>query len=406
MQQLPTIGLYLHIPFCRQICHYCDFAKTALYSDATEDAYWRWLSEHLDVWLTAWQRWGYPVQFSTVFLGGGTPSLYTRRWSALFDQFEPYLTADAEITMEANPDDCTMANLKAWQTLGINRLSLGVQSFQPAGLQQLTRTHSPQTGHQAIDRAASVIGNVNCDLIYGWPGQTPQMWRDDINSALQAGVCHLSLYNLTFEPGTVLGRRYHRGRMSATAEDDLAHFYELACHLLAEYGFEHQEVSNWARAGYACRHNWCYWSDQPYLGLGTGAHSYLKPENWPWGLRFSFPKRLQAVLQKKRSPCYDDMNSLLESLPVSIEAERTSEAWLLETISCGLRSKLGIKPQALARQTNSVFQPRPAIQRGLSEGSLIWSAADDSLWLRPAEWFRETSWSLEVALSFLPQHAT
>lgn len=398
------IGLYLHIPFCRHLCHYCDFAKTANYSEKLENRYWERLAQSLELCLSdAQSRW-FPagLRIRSVFLGGGTPSLYDKEWSTIFSIFRPYLKADAEITLEANPDDMLPSKLECWQELGINRLSLGIQSFQSKGLKFLTRQHSAQEARQAVSQALSYMDNVNIDLIYGWPSQTCELWRDDLAIATELGVKHLSLYNLGYEAGTPMGRRVIRGALEPMPEEEQLALYELARSFLASRGFEHEEVSNWARPGYSCQHNWLYWSDQPYLGLGLGAHGYFHHPDWPWGLRYSFPKRLTSLLNHEIIPSYDDLPAFLHSLGADCEVDRSGESWLLETVGCGLRSRLGIDIRAIERRLGQRFQPRPLIETGLEKGWLSWNPAG-RLVLSPQEWFREISWSLELSLSFAPQ---
>jgi len=400
------IGLYLHIPFCRHLCHYCDFAKTANFSEEVEKQYWQWLTGSLKHWLAAQSRW-YPdgLKFKSVFLGGGTPSLYDQQWQQVFDLIRPYLTSAAEVTIEANPDDMTPVKLAIWRALGINRLSLGVQSFQEPGLAFLTRRHSPQEARRAILQAAEYIDNINVDLIYGWPGQKHDDWLADLSTAVDLKVTHLSLYNLSFEAGTPFGRRVARGALDPMVDSEQAELYQLACSYLATHGLEHQEVSNWAKPGFACQHNWIYWKDQSYLAFGVGAHGYIHHPDWPWGLRYKFPKRLTTVLKHEDTVCHENIRSFLHSLGAESETDRDGESWLLETIGCGLRTRLGVDVQNIEQRTGRLFRPRPIILTAMARNWFIWSECG-RLTLSPEEWFRETSWSVELALSFEPQIVT
>ncbi|MFW7379534.1 MAG: radical SAM family heme chaperone HemW [Oligoflexus sp.] len=401
-----SVGLYLHIPFCRHLCHYCDFAKTANFSASLEQQYWQWLVGSISQWLAAQNHW-FPdgLQFKSVFLGGGTPSLYAKEWQQVFEKIAPYILDDAEVTIEANPDDMTAEKLQIWRDLGINRLSIGIQSFQESGLRFLTRWHRPQEACHAIEQAAKYMKNINIDLIYAWPGQSEKDWLADLSQAVQSSVCHLSLYNLSYESGTPIGRRVIRGVLDPMEEAKQAGFYQVACDFLATHGFEHQEVSNWAKPGFSCQHNWIYWNDQPYLAFGLGASGYLHHKDWPWGLRYQYPKRLPSLLHKQNETDQTDLPSFLQSLGASCEISRDGESWMLETIGCGLRSRLGIDVKHIEERLSRQFEPRPLIQEAMHRGWLRWNN-HGRLTLSPKEWFRETSWSLELALSFEPQIVT
>lgn len=273
--------LYLHIPFCRHKCGYCDFNAYAGMDRLIPE-----YVENLIGELEAARR-RLPFEpLATVYLGGGTPSLLgpdqigrllaaVRR---LFD-VEPL----AEVTLEANPASTDEAKLAAWLEGGVNRLSLGVQGFDPRALAVLERrTDGAQA--EAAYRLARAAGfeNVSLDLIYGVPFQSPESWRGTVRRAAQLGPEHLSCYCLSFEEGTLLHRRRERGLLSEPAPDLQWDHLEVAVQELAGSGFERYEVSNWSRPGFESRHNRAYWSCRPVYGAGAGAHSYASDGERAW----------------------------------------------------------------------------------------------------------------------------
>ncbi len=269
---MDPLSLYLHIPFCRQRCSYCDFNTYTTLGDL-KMAYAQALAAEIRQVGGGARR---PAH--TLFFGGGTPSLMTRSelahiLTAVETHFQ--LSADAERTLEANPETVDLAYLMALRELGINRLSFGVQSAIPNELALLGREHDFQTVVQAVAWArAAGFDNLNLDLIYGLPGQTLAAWETTVRAALALEPEHLSLYCLTIEPGTPMQRWLHAGQMAAPDADLAAEQYDLACTWLESAGFEHYEISNWARPGRQCQHNLTYWRNQEYLGLGAGAHGH------------------------------------------------------------------------------------------------------------------------------------
>lgn len=266
------LSLYLHVPFCDVKCGYCDFNSYAgleslvpAYTEALLEEIRRW-SPHVR---------GYAVH--TVFFGGGTPSLLPlheleRILAALRDAFA--LIPDPEVSLEANPGTVDEPYLRGLRALGVNRLSLGVQSFHDDELAALDRIHTAAEAEAAF-RAARAAGfdNVNLDLIFGLPGQTLERWAANVRRALALRPEHLSLYALTVEEGTPLAAQVRRGAVPAPDPDLQADMYELADGLLTEHGYVQYEISNWSLPGRRCRHNLTYWENRPYLGLGPGAHS-------------------------------------------------------------------------------------------------------------------------------------
>lgn len=291
-----TVSLYIHIPFCRHRCAYCDFNTYTGLGDL-QHAYAEALAgEIAQVGQAGRQEAGAPLHARTVFFGGGTPSLMTPADLGLIlqsvrEQFD--LASTAEITMEANPGTVDGPYLEAVRALGVNRLSFGMQSAVEAELALLERSHDYATVQEAIalSRAAG-FDNVSLDLIYGLPGQTLDSWRESLDAALALAPDHLSLYCLTIEPGTPMQRWLLEGRIAAPDPDLASEQYDLACARLAAEGWEHYEISNWARPGRACRHNLTYWRNEPYLGLGAGAHGYAG------GTRYENVKQPRTYLRR------------------------------------------------------------------------------------------------------------
>jgi putative oxygen-independent coproporphyrinogen III oxidase len=283
-------GFYVHVPFCRVRCGYCDFntytatelgpgASQAGYADAAvaEVRFARRVLGDADV----------PV--STVFFGGGTPTLLppadlTRVVAAIGEEFG--LTADAEVTTESNPDSVSAEDLARLRRGGINRISFGMQSAVPHVLDVLDRTHDPRRVPRVVQWAREAgFEQVSLDLIYGTPGESVQDWRASLEAALACGPDHLSAYSLIVEDGTALARRIRRGEVAMPDDDDLADKYLLADEVLDAAGLGWYEVSNWARSPQArCRHNLAYWTGGDWWGVGPGAHSHVGGVRW-WNVK-------------------------------------------------------------------------------------------------------------------------
>ena len=273
-------GIYAHVPFCSALCPYCDFAvvvgrgdRHAAYCDALiEEA-----RAQRDV-----------PEATSLFIGGGTPTVLSP--DLLRDLVEGIrdalpLAGDAEITIEANPESVSDDGMRAAVEAGVNRVSIGAQSFAPHVLHALGRTHSVDQISSAVRTArAAGIGNVSLDLIYGTNGETIEDWTDSIGKAIREGVDHISAYALTIEAATPFGKAVARGAMNEPDQDDLAAKYEIACTTLERAGYHHYEISNWARPGSESRHNLLYWMQGDYVGLGIGAHSHREGRRW-WNTR-------------------------------------------------------------------------------------------------------------------------
>ena len=276
---LETVSLYLHIPFCHTRCYYCDFNTYAGILPLREPYVRALLTEIELAGKLAQSADGTSRRSRTIFFGGGTPSLLTvaqitRLLKACRRAFA--VDEDAEITLEANPGTLSFEQLAGLHAAGINRLSMGAQSFDAELLKALGRIHSPAEITQAVHNArAAGFTSINLDFMFGLPGQTMRHWQATLDQALALHPDHFSLYSLIIEEGTPFYTWTHEGRITPGDEDLCADMYEYADERLQAAGYENYEISNWARPGHQSRHNMTYWQNLPYLGMGAGAHSYF-----------------------------------------------------------------------------------------------------------------------------------
>ena len=311
-------GVYVHIPFCASRCDYCDFATWTDRDHLIDDYVAACVTD-----LTRRRESGQPVATS-VFFGGGTPSLIAaEQLTRILDVIER--TVDAEVTVECNPDSVDAAKLGAYRRSGVDRLSFGVQSMVPRVLAALGRTHDPANVRTAIAGARDAgFARLSVDLIYGTPGESPDDWQRSLDGALALGVDHVSAYALTVEPATALGRQVAAG--APAPDDDLqADAYIRADDVFAAAGLEWYEVSNWARAGEACRHNELYWSGGEYVGIGCAAHGHTDGRRW-WNVRT--PERYIAAISS---------NAPATAGSEELEPEMRAE----EAFSLALRTRAG-----------------------------------------------------------------
>lgn len=320
--------LYLHVPFCVRRCSYCDFAVDVV-RRAPVDAWLDAISAELAL-LAETESWELPLRLRTVYVGGGTPSLLgAGAMEALRRRLEPYvrLSEDVEWSVEANPESFDEAVARGWREAGVNRLSLGAQTFHEGALRWMGRLHGPEGAVRAVEAARRAgIENVSIDLIFGLPARLGRDWGTDLSRVLELDLPHISLYGLTAEPATPLGRWVGEGREVLADEEAYAAEYLLAAERLAAAGYVHYEVSNFARPGRESRHNSAYWTGEAYLGLGPSAHSYLPPER-RWNLRGWAAYR--SALAEGRSPV--DSRETVEG--AAVELERT---WLALRTRAGL----------------------------------------------------------------------
>ncbi|MDO7873450.1 radical SAM family heme chaperone HemW [Hymenobacter sp. ASUV-10] len=292
-------GLYLHIPFCKQACHYCDFHFST--SLAAKPQMVAAISKELELrrnYLVANE----PLQ--TIYFGGGTPSLLTSdELNRIFEAIHAHFTVapQAEITLEANPDDLSATKLAELAASPINRISIGLQSFHEPHLRLMNRAHSAEESTTAVRRAQDAgFENISVDLIYGVPAPGHHIWEADLANVLNLKVPHISAYALTIEPGTALGHRTKKGTFIPPPDDFVATQFEMLLAELRRHGYEQYEISNFCQPGRESRHNSNYWRGVPYLGLGPSAHSYD-------GLNRQFnlannPQYLRAILEQGTVP--------------------------------------------------------------------------------------------------------
>jgi oxygen-independent coproporphyrinogen-3 oxidase len=324
------VSAYLHIPFCRRRCFYCDFPISVVGErrDRTPSQsippYLAALTQEIN--LTASRHALHPLQ--TVFFGGGTPSLLhpeqiDQLLTALDRTFG--LAAGVEIAMEIDPGTFTFEQLQGYRAAGVNRFSLGAQAFQDELLHVCGRSHTVADIHEAVEMIRRAqIDNFSLDLISGLPHQTREQWQQSLESAIALAPAHLSCYDLVLEPVTPFGKRYSPGETPLPDDTLTADLYRIAQAHLTAAGYDHYEISNYARPGFACRHNRTYWDNRPYYAFGMGAASYTA------GVRFSRPRTRQD---------YYDWLAAGAVIPAEPETDRDR---LLETLMLGLRLRDGV----------------------------------------------------------------
>lgn len=290
-------GIYIHIPFCKSRCRYCDFFSTTQLDKREE-----YIQAVIQEWQSHQPKWS-QQEIRTIYLGGGTPSLIPIEslrllLHSILSSIDP--ASVQEITLEANPGDITKEKIRAWRAMGINRLSMGVQSFNDRLLQLVGRRHSAEQAILAVKTAqAEGITNISIDLMYALPGQTMAEWQADIAQALALQVPHISSYGLIYEEGTPLTKCLEQGKIIAIDEEEEMQMYDYLVEQLTQHGYEHYEVSNFALPGQYSQHNSSYWNDTPYLGLGAGAHSYDGNMRW-WNIAYVDTYISQAMSHQLR----------------------------------------------------------------------------------------------------------
>jgi putative oxygen-independent coproporphyrinogen III oxidase len=331
---------YVHIPFCRRRCFYCDFPISVVgdrqrgETSVTISKYVDILCQEIDIT----PIFGQPLK--TVFFGGGTPSLLS------IEQLQKILTtldkrfgimAGAEISMEVDPGTFDLAHIKGYSSVGVNRVSLGVQAFQEELLKVAGRSHSIKDIFAAVDLIHQVeIPEFSIDLISGLPHQSLDQWQDSLDKAVKLAPTHISIYDLTVEPGTAFGRYYKPGDNPLPTDETTVKMYQMGQQILTAAGYEHYEISNYAKPGHQCQHNRVYWENRPYYGFGMGAASYVE------GKRFTRPRKTQEY--------YQWVQELIANNGV-IDWEITpKQDVLLETLMLGLRLAEGVSLTVLTEE--------------------------------------------------------
>ena len=320
------LAVYIHWPYCARICPYCDFN---VYKQKTNLN----LTPAILTDLKAWRDWSGPRKISSIHFGGGTPSLMSAddiAQSISQTKTSWGLKDNCEVAIEANPHDADAATWKAYRVAGINRLSLGVQSFHDPALKLLGRDHGAAEAKAALNLAMEIFPSVSLDIIFGWAGQTEALLEADLDIALASGAQHISAYQLTIEEGTAFARAEARGDSKAVDSDKSADFYDLVRERLMAEGFQHYEVSNFARPGHRSRHNLAYWQGRDYVGVGPGAHGRLTVDD-----------KRYATIAEMRPKDYQEAVAT-SGLGLAEKAPLSPTAWAEEYLLMGLRIEEGV----------------------------------------------------------------
>ena len=354
------LGIYIHIPFCRSKCDYCDFYSLAGRDDRM-DQYQKALLSHIKE--TAPLAQDFPVD--TIYIGGGTPSYYgAKRLKELLGVIRKLykVEKDAEVTVECNPDSVDVKSLKILRKAGVNRLSMGMQSANACELERIHRIHTPQQVNEAATAARKAgFTNLSLDLIYGLPGQTMDSWKDTVEHALSLIPQHLSCYGLKVEEGTPLAARVAQGEVLPD-DDQQADLYLWTVGRLERAGYPQYEISNFAKPGFASLHNLRYWLTQPYIGFGPGAHSDFG------GRRYSFVRDLDAYIQGVLQG-----GDIIDESEIIPKRERCGEYLMLR-----LRTVQGINEQEYRSTYFMDFAPLQArLEQFRAQG---WAEQTDGRW--------------------------
>jgi oxygen-independent coproporphyrinogen-3 oxidase len=325
---------YVHIPFCRRRCFYCDFPVSVV-GDRLRGETSGTISQYVEVLcdeIAITPAFGQPLK--TIFFGGGTPSLLaTAQLQRIVDALEKRfgIATGAEISMEIDPGTFDLAHIAGYRRVGVDRVSLGVQAFQEELLQISGRSHSLADVFAAVELISKVeIPNFSLDLISGLPHQSLDQWQDSLEKAIASNPNHISIYDLTIEPGTAFGRYYKPGDNPLPTDETTVKMYQMGQQVLTSAGYQHYEISNYAKPGHQCQHNRVYWENRPYYGFGMGAASYVE------GKRFTRPRKTKEYYQWVQAG-------------VVIDCEVTPpQEVLLETLMLGLRLAEGVSLSTLA----------------------------------------------------------
>lgn len=342
--KLPPLALYVHWPFCASKCPYCDF-NSHVSNNIDHELWAQSYIKELEYFAPELQK----RQIKTLFFGGGTPSLMNPKIVETIINWlknNTNLAPEIEITIEANPTSVETAKLEAFKAAGINRLSIGIQSFNNMALQKLGRTHSAQSGLYAIQAGAKIFDNYSFDMIYAREGQKLKDWKEELDYALNFAGQHLSLYQLTIEKGTAFYTAYNKGELILPEQDIAADMYLYTRDLLEQKGFVQYEISNFARPGFECKHNLCYWNYEEYLGIGPGAHSRICFEN------DLIPREIMQYSKPDKW-----INSISEiGNAMQINTQLTEKEIIEEILMMGLRLSIGITDDKLGKYLQKDFK--------------------------------------------------
>lgn len=318
-------GVYIHIPFCHQICNYCDFNKFFFHNQPV-DEYIESLGKEMALWANDLQK----AEIETIFIGGGTPtSLSVDQLDRLLELITTYIPMEhvTEFSSEANPDELTLDKMQKMREFGVNRLSMGVQTFDQDLLQVLGRTHSNDHVYEVINHAKQTdFPSISIDLMYGLPNQTMDQWKASLQEAFRLKIPHISAYSLLVEPKTIFYNLLSKGKLSLPGEDLEAEMYGYLLEEMQSHGYIQYEISNFAYVGKESKHNLLYWNNDEYIGLGAGAHGYVN------GKRYSNHGPIKKYMQTIDTG----------EQPLMMQKEVTNVEKMEEEMFLGLRKNEGV----------------------------------------------------------------
>ncbi|MCB0398536.1 MAG: radical SAM family heme chaperone HemW [Winogradskyella sp.] len=329
-------GIYIHIPFCKQACHYCDFHFSTTLKKKGE------LVEALAKEIELRKEEFKDTEVQTIYFGGGTPSLLTNDEIELLINtvYKNYkVTANQEITLEANPDDLSKSRILELSKSSVNRLSIGIQSFFESDLKLMNRAHNAEEAEACLEEATKHFDNISVDLIYGIPGASNEQWLQNIETVLNYNIPHISSYALTVEPKTALASFIQKGIVDAVDDEQAHEQFHLLKNRLEISGFIHYELSNFGREGYFSKNNTAYWQGKPYIGIGPSAHSFNGKQRG-WNVRNN-SKYIKAIQQNK--------------LPIEVETLTTTDRYN-EYIMIGLRTIWGVSLDKVEKDFGKMYK--------------------------------------------------
>ncbi|MDF2521500.1 MAG: oxygen-independent coproporphyrinogen oxidase [Clostridia bacterium] len=349
---MKEIGLYIHIPFCKQKCLYCDF-NSYVCSDAQVDSYIEALIKEIRMYNNEHQ-----FKYKTIYIGGGTPTfIHYRHIEAIMQELRPYIAENAEISMECNPGTVNSESLRAYRAMGINRLSMGLQAWQPELQKRLGRIHDTVQFMENLQEAVKAgFENISLDLMFALPDQSLEMWLETVENAASLPIKHISCYSLKVEEGTPFYKLYQENKLNLPEDELDREMYHKAVELLEGKGFLQYEISNFALPGYECRHNLIYWLNREYLGVGAGSHSKLD------NIRFNNFKSLNTYIEAINNEAYP--------IEEKISIDKKEDMW--ETIILTLRLNRGLDIAEFNRRYDEDFEElyKGALQKLTREGLL------------------------------------
>lgn len=332
-------GVYIHIPFCHQICNYCDFNKFFFHNQPV-DEYIEMLGKEMALWADDLKN----ASVETIFIGGGTPtSLSVEQLERLFSLIHLHIPMEhvVEFTSESNPDELTLEKMQVMRKFGVNRLSMGVQTFDQELLKVLGRTHANAHVYEVIEYAKQTdFPSISIDLMYGLPNQTMEQWKTTLKEAFRLNLPHISAYSLLVEPKTIFYNLLSKGKLSLPGEDLEAEMYSYLMEEMNKNGYSQYEISNFAHEGKESKHNLLYWDNDEYIGLGAGAHGYVG------GVRYSNHGPLKKYMESIQ----------LDEKPIMMQKEVTLIEKMEEEMFLGLRKNEGVSLERFEQRYGQSLQ--------------------------------------------------